>query len=308
MEHLGRKRRGGVSMLERMDAAIALTDCEAQELQACEAIIARGVNTFIEVGTALLAIRDQRLYRATHGTFEAYCRERWNVGHSHAQRMIDAARVAENLSPIGDTLKPSHESQLRPLTSLQPGEQRSAWTQAIAESNGKQPTGAKVKEVVRVHAGQADPIIDPSTFSKTMREKFAAAIRQARREIEQQVRAEEKARIQKWLEETRLPMFEKRWREVVYLLETKKGFMSKAEYHKVIKCLHTDTRQHVSNAEANEAFNIFKKLEIVLVAEAKPTDSAFADHAAVTSWAQVEEIKRKVREDRKRQREDRRHQ
>jgi hypothetical protein len=28
-------------------------------------------------GTALLEVRDRRLYRETHATFEDYCRERW---------------------------------------------------------------------------------------------------------------------------------------------------------------------------------------------------------------------------------------
>jgi hypothetical protein len=139
-------------MLERIEAVITLTDREAQELQACEAIIARGLNTFIEVGTALLAIRDQRLYRATHKSFEDYCHDRWQMGRSRSYQLIDAAQVAGNVSTIVDTPKPTHESQLRPLTSLEPQEQRSAWTQAVAESNGKQPTAAKVKEVVRVHA------------------------------------------------------------------------------------------------------------------------------------------------------------
>lgn len=151
MADQGQQERRGALMLEKIDAVIALTDCEGQELHACEAIIERGLKTFYEVGTALLTIRDQRLYRDTHNTFEDYCRERWSIGHSHAQRMIDAAKVVENLSPIGDTLKPTHESQLRPLTSLEPEEQRSVWSHAVAESNGRQPTAAKVQESVLAH-------------------------------------------------------------------------------------------------------------------------------------------------------------
>ncbi len=39
------------------------------------------VQTFYEVGNALLQIRDERLYRQTHSTFEEYCREKWSKNH-----------------------------------------------------------------------------------------------------------------------------------------------------------------------------------------------------------------------------------
>jgi hypothetical protein len=35
-----------------------------------------GIKTFIEVGSALLEIRDDRLYRESYGTFDDYCRVR----------------------------------------------------------------------------------------------------------------------------------------------------------------------------------------------------------------------------------------
>jgi hypothetical protein len=130
-------------MLEQVDAGIATTDRE-QELQACEAIIARGLKTFFEIGTALLAIRDKRLYRVTHKTFESYCRERWEMSKPYAYQLMDAARVAGNLSAIANTPKPIHESQVRPLAKLKPEAQRDVWSQAVKESNGHIPTAEKV--------------------------------------------------------------------------------------------------------------------------------------------------------------------
>ena len=44
--------------------------------------------TFIEVGKALLAIRDAKLYRKTHKTFEAYCRDRWEMSRPRAYQLI----------------------------------------------------------------------------------------------------------------------------------------------------------------------------------------------------------------------------
>jgi hypothetical protein len=75
-------------------------------------VIERGRQTFIEVGNALAAIRDGRLYQATHRSFEAYCRERWGMSRTHADRQIAAARRAE-LAPIG--ARPENEYQARRL-------------------------------------------------------------------------------------------------------------------------------------------------------------------------------------------------
>ena len=56
-----------------------LTALELSELAQCEAVIAQGLRTFVDVGAALLKVRDARLYRAEWTTFEAYCRDRWGM-------------------------------------------------------------------------------------------------------------------------------------------------------------------------------------------------------------------------------------
>ena len=45
---------------------------------------------------------------------------------AQGKRLVAAAEVVQNLSPIGDT-QPTHESQVRPLTKLEPEAQREAW-------------------------------------------------------------------------------------------------------------------------------------------------------------------------------------
>ena len=55
---------------------------EAAELAECEERIGRGLATFVEVGEALTRVRDGRLYRTSHRTFEAYLRERWDMTKS----------------------------------------------------------------------------------------------------------------------------------------------------------------------------------------------------------------------------------
>lgn len=96
-----------------------LTKAETDSLERHEKTIEAGLKSFVEVGNALLAIRDGRLYRAEFGTFEAYCKERWDFTPVHSRRLIDAATVTEHLKtkPIGFVL-PANESQARPLLSL----------------------------------------------------------------------------------------------------------------------------------------------------------------------------------------------
>ena len=94
-----------------------LTTAEHTALEEHEQVIARGLGTFVEVGRALQAIRDGRLYRAHHGTFEAYCQERWRIGRAHAYRLMESAQVIDALSPVGDTTGLS-ERQARELAPM----------------------------------------------------------------------------------------------------------------------------------------------------------------------------------------------
>jgi len=128
------------------DTTAELEVSESQRLKENEQIIERGLNTFIEVGNALAEIRDSKLYRAEHSSFEQYCRERWGLSKTHGDRLIGAAKVAEAVTPIG--VKPTNEAQARPLTTLEtPKEQAEAWEEAVEQSDG-QPTAKDVAEVV----------------------------------------------------------------------------------------------------------------------------------------------------------------
>src|SRR5438067_1878241 len=62
-----------------------------------EAIIEAGRKSFLDVAAALVRVRDYRdgiLYTARYGSFEAYCRERWEFGPSQAYRLISAAEIS----------------------------------------------------------------------------------------------------------------------------------------------------------------------------------------------------------------------
>ena len=118
---------------------------ESARIRELETIIERGRMTFVEVGNALEEIRESRLYLASgFETFDDYCRERWGWSRQHAYRQIAAARVVENLSPIGDTNLPVTESQARELATLTPEDQR-----RIAETtNFKTATASGIRKKV----------------------------------------------------------------------------------------------------------------------------------------------------------------
>lgn len=126
----------------------AITDSELSVLADCEQKIEKGLKTFYEVGRALLTIRDERLYRAEYSTFEEYCAKRWGMAHRHANRLIGAVEVIDNLGPMGP--KPQSERQTRPLTQLEPEEQREVWQEVTerAEAEGRKVTAKAVQTAV----------------------------------------------------------------------------------------------------------------------------------------------------------------
>ena len=130
---------------------------EQQELAHCEAVIERGLETFFEVGQAMAIIRDRKLYRSDFKTFEEYCRDRWGMRRQVANRFIASSETVANLEPIGSI--PASESQARPLTSLEPDQQRKAWSKVVqeAQASGKPITAAKVRAVVDTFKSTSQP-------------------------------------------------------------------------------------------------------------------------------------------------------
>ncbi|NDJ25923.1 hypothetical protein GS682_30925 [Nostoc sp. B(2019)] len=123
---------------------------------------------FYLAGKALMELRDRKLYRTTHKTFEEYCRERFGFERRYPYRLMESTVVVDNLMEMcpnrtqndlvvdisapdfseGQVL-PINEYQLRPLIPLEPEVQREAWQQAVEAAGGKVPSGRIVKDVVQ---------------------------------------------------------------------------------------------------------------------------------------------------------------
>lgn len=148
----------------------ALTYMEKEELREFERQIESGLKTFRKVGTALLAIRDGRMYRAEFKTFEDYCRDRWGFNASRARQLIGAAEIAGRIESV-TIVTPATESQARPLAVLPPEQQPEAWKAATdkAATEGRKVTAKDVQEQVKKITTKAE-IVDVDVLPPEQKE------------------------------------------------------------------------------------------------------------------------------------------
>jgi hypothetical protein len=135
---------GAALILQPQTVGSPLDAGEQLHREKCEHVIRNGLATFLEVGQALATIRNKRLYRDFFTTFEDYCRQKWEISKSHANRMIEAAVVVSILTPIG--AKPSSESQIRPLVGLAPQKIPDAWNRAKELAGSGEITAKVVRQ------------------------------------------------------------------------------------------------------------------------------------------------------------------
>ena len=107
---------------------------DAKRLEELEAVIKRDLESFYEVGRALVEIREKGLYKIKNGgaykTFKEYAKETWDMSNRHAERLIAASGVIDNLRPCGRVL-PATEYHARHLTKLTEDKQGAAWEMAL---------------------------------------------------------------------------------------------------------------------------------------------------------------------------------
>ncbi|WP_442945041.1 hypothetical protein [Nostoc sp.] len=160
-----------------------LTDEEQSDRLHLERKVEKAV---FEAGKALMELRDRRLYRSTHSTFEEYCKDRFGFQRRHPYRLIEASAVFDNLMkmcpkgtqtetetetetessnaeiypsgtqteneemcPIGTQILPTSERQVRPITKLESQQQWEVWQRAVEEAGGKVPSARVVGDVVQ---------------------------------------------------------------------------------------------------------------------------------------------------------------
>jgi hypothetical protein len=134
-------------------------------LRELEQVIETGWEAVVAVGLALREIRDERLYLELDGglTFEEYVRLRWSVSPGHAYREIDAADVAEAISPMGETAVPiANERVGRGLAMVLhqggPAKVAEAWSKVSDRYRDQRPPTAAEVHRVLVAEGYRPPV------------------------------------------------------------------------------------------------------------------------------------------------------
>ncbi len=158
-------------------------------LEQLEDVIGRGMRNFIEVGHALVEIRERSLYRAVGcATFEEYCQTRWPaIGKSYATRVIQAADVADEILislPQGNYVK--SERQVRPIVPLPLDQRLEVYPRVDFNTATPRQVQDAVNEVRRAHAEPPGPppegtyrciVIDPPwPIEKIQRDQRPAQI------------------------------------------------------------------------------------------------------------------------------------
>lgn len=136
--------------------AEVLTRDEALALADYEQTIERGIRTYIEVGTALGQIREQRLYRALAATFEDYCHSRWGFNRHRAAQLIGALDVVTTVTSEG-LPAPANEGQARALGQVPRERQAEVWRE-VTETEGK-VTAEKIRDVADARKPDLAPTI-----------------------------------------------------------------------------------------------------------------------------------------------------
>lgn len=159
----------------------------ASRLDELEDVVERGLSTFVEVGEALLEIRDSRLYRLAYGTWEDYLSERWQMSRQRGYQLIDAAAVTRALSTTVDMPEPLTERVARELVPVMREDPVSlpAVMAAAVERAGDRPVTAadvraEVRDRMRSMAAESEAEMQAATAHYTDEQRAAVAPEQMR--------------------------------------------------------------------------------------------------------------------------------
>lgn len=162
-----------IAPVESLQEPTKLTPEEVKRLINYEAEFEDCKKQFNRGYAILQCISEERLYRATHATFEEYCQERWGITARHANRLMLADAVVANIksdqmvSNVAAAV-PENESQSRPLQPLTP-EQRVEAARMVAQKSGKH-TAKDFQDAANEVAGKSRTS-EPETQTDELQEK-----------------------------------------------------------------------------------------------------------------------------------------
>lgn len=136
-----------------------LTENEGHLLTDCEKLITKAQQTGHYAGKALATIRDARLYRESHKTFDEYLDKRWGFKRSRAAQLIshgkDQSEIQKQFTALmpeksaEDVAKliPVSEAHTRVLKGLSLEEKVRVWRMVVADKVAEDVTSEEVSKV-----------------------------------------------------------------------------------------------------------------------------------------------------------------
>jgi hypothetical protein len=113
-----------------------------------EQIIRDEFRNSIDVGLALIEIRDRRLYRIEFGSFAEYYVKKWRFDKRKVYFLTATAEVHRAITTGTNLPLPEYASQMRPLLGLTPDQVRLAWEHAAQEAGTGPITPRRVRAAV----------------------------------------------------------------------------------------------------------------------------------------------------------------
>ncbi|WP_405134694.1 hypothetical protein [Nocardia sp. NBC_01388] len=121
---------------------------ELEQLDLCESSIDALRVAFWVAGRALQIVRDGRLYRADHATFDEYVEKRWDMQRSYAHKLIRAWPLAARLHPLAPSINEGQIRELLPIVAAH-GEDAAVTVYTTLAADLK-VTAGKLREAVAV--------------------------------------------------------------------------------------------------------------------------------------------------------------
>jgi hypothetical protein len=125
------------------------------ELAVLEELIEDGYEASLQVGAALKAIKDQKLWKTGYTSFASYIEARWWFGVRYANYVISAAEVVEVLGVVGGPKNAGTAREFAALVKKNPKEAQAKW--AALTSNNSDPTAAEARAYINDPKPAAPP-------------------------------------------------------------------------------------------------------------------------------------------------------
>ena len=160
----------------------AFEPLNVQQLQLRSRLIEQVGNAFYISGMALARLKEERLYRNTHLSFDEFCQDIFGFSSDYAYLKIAAAKIYQNLlqclTPSQEIptngrqlVLPTRQRQLRPIVKakLEADAQVEVWQNAIALAEGRIPSSSIVAQAVNLYLAEDDTQFNPFTEGEVCR-------------------------------------------------------------------------------------------------------------------------------------------